>query len=396
VAIDSPHNLDRLQEAADGYMEITKLCLTDPDFAQEIDAVYRRLSEGLERWRADFPDSVGFQIGVAHAYRNWALLVEGYVDCLPQFEDAQRQAIQLFEKVVRDDPEMDRIWFYLADGYARLGEALRRSGKADDGKAAFERAIEICQQHAPDFENIFGSQFIVNLYAFVGYYLSDTHRERQAGDYVRKAAANAQRQSNPTAATDSLGQIAIVQARLGDKDGYRKTCKAIVEMPFDQLASPDKWRLSWTPCIAPDALDDLSLLVRLGEEFLAGSTSKDRQFALCQLGAAHFRAGQFEQAAERLEEGIAANPSESSRVENSMNYCRLFLSMTQWQMGRQDEARRLLAETLPAIEEESQFRASRWVRRVTLELLRSEAETLIGQTATNEAVENENRARSEE
>jgi tetratricopeptide (TPR) repeat protein len=396
VAIDSPHNLDRLQEAADGYMEITKLCLTDPDLAQEIDAAYRRLSESLERWRAELPESASFRYPVAHRYRNWALLVEGNVDCLSQFEDAQRQAIQLFENLVRDDPEMDRTWFYLADGYARLGEALTRSGKADDGKAALERAIEICEQHAADFENIFGSHFIVNLYAFLGNYLSATHRKPQAADYVRAAAENAERMSNPTAATDSLGEIAIVQARLGDKEGYRRTCKAIVAMPFDQLASPDKWRLSWTPCIAPDALDDPSLPVRLGKEFLAGSTAKDRRFALCQLGAAHYRAGQYEQAAERLLEGIAANPPDSSRDEKSINYCRLFLAMTQWQIGGQDEARRLLAETLPAIEKELQSPASQWVRRAILELLRSEAVTLIGQTDTNEAVENENRVRSEE
>jgi hypothetical protein len=51
--------------------------------------------------------------------------------------------------------------------------------------------------------------------------------------------------------------------------------------------------------------------------------------------------------------------------------------MTKWQLGQQDEARRLLAETLPAVEEELQSPTSGWNRRATLEILRHEAESLI-------------------
>jgi serine/threonine protein kinase len=390
VAIDHPRDLDRRLKAAEGYVEITKLCLTDPDFVREIHEAYRQLTECLETLLSEFADSAGIENDVAYRYRGWGLLVEGNLDCLPQFEHAIRQAIGLFEKLAREDPKTHPIWFFLADGYARLGEALWRSGKPDDGKAAFARAIEICEQRAAEIENHSSSNDIAILYTFLGHYLSSNDRAQQAADYVRMAAVHAKRLSDPTAATDLLGQIALLQARLGDKDGYRRTCQALVELPFEQLASPDKWRLNWTPCLAPDALDDPSLPVMLGKEFLASSSTNERRFGLCQLGAAHYRAGQYEQAAERLEEVFAAKPRDSSRVNDPVNYCRLFLAMTQWQLGRQEESRRLLTQTLPAVEEESQSPSSHWVRRVALELLRSEAEALIGPTATTEAVEDEN------
>jgi hypothetical protein len=53
------------------------------------------------------------------------------------------------------------------------------------------------------------------------------------------------------------------------------------------------------------------------------------------------------------------------------------LAMAQWRPGQQADARRLLAETLPAVEEELESPASGWNRRATLELLRDEAEALI-------------------
>ncbi len=63
--------------------------------------------------------------------------------------------------------------------------------------------------------------------------------------------------------------------------------------------------------------------------------------------------------------------------------------MTRWRRGQQVEARQLLAETLPAIETELQSPASSWNRRATLELLRNEAEDLIGHEKADEVVAKE-------
>jgi hypothetical protein len=61
--------------------------------------------------------------------------------------------------------------------------------------------------------------------------------------------------------------------------------------------------------------------------------------------------------------------------------------MNNWQLGQKDDARRLLAETQLAIDNELQSLALNWNRRVTLELLRDEAETLIQANEVTEAVE---------
>ena len=64
-----------------------------------------------------------------------------------------------------------------------------------------------------------------------------------------------------------------------------------------------------------------------------------------------------------------------------MNCQRLFLAMTKWQLGQQVEARKLLAEILPAVDRELDFPASEWNRRATLEILRREAEALAREGA---------------
>src|SRR5262245_16853447 len=107
------------------------------------------------------------------------------------------------------------------------------------------------------------------------------------------------------------------------------------------------------------------------------------------LGAAHYRAGQYEQAAKRLEESIAACRSTTPPAADAMNYHRLFLTMTKWQLDEKDEARKLLAETLPVVEKELQSADSSWNRRATLELLRKEAQSLIEPKEADESKRNE-------
>ena len=58
------------------------------------------------------------------------------------------------------------------------------------------------------------------------------------------------------------------------------------------------------PCLAPDALDDPTLPVKRAEDFVANNSLNERHFGLYLLGAALYRAGQYEQAAEELK-----NPS---------------------------------------------------------------------------------------
>jgi tetratricopeptide (TPR) repeat protein len=205
----------------------------------------------------------------------------------------------------------------------------------------------------------------------------------------------AKRQTDSAATRDALYHVALIQLRLGDNAGYRATCKALINMPDDSANVATKWRAIWTPCVAPDALDDLPLHVKRAEEYLAKTPRTERHLGLRLLGAAHYRAGQYKQAAQRLEEAVAAFPTGSSPATRSISYPRLILAMTKWQLDERDEARRLLAETQPAIDKELQSPSTTWNRRATLELLRAEAGALIRPKEPDEAVENKSRSSEE-
>jgi hypothetical protein len=109
------------------------------------------------------------------------------------------------------------------------------------------------------------------------------------------------------------------------------------------------------------------------------------------VGGLFYRAGQYELAAQRLEESLAAYPDDALRDFRTALDKKLFLAMTKWQLGQRDEAQRLLAETLPAIDEWLQKPFNTWMRRAEIELLRREAEALIEPKEAEENVENDTR-----
>jgi tetratricopeptide (TPR) repeat protein len=212
------------------------------------------------------------------------------------------------------------------------------------------------------------------------------HRPHAAAEFVRKARLNAERLTDPNAFADAHYLVAAAQLWLGDKAGYRATCKALVDLPVRSANDLRDTRIV-TPCLAENAVDDVSLPVKHAKEFIANNSLNQAHFGLGVLGFAHYRAGQYKQAAEHIKEAIAAYPSSAPRQPGYevINYQRLFLAMTQWQLGQRDAARRLLAETQIALDQEFQSRAVPWHHRATFEVLRREAETLIGPMEADEA-----------
>ena len=223
------------------------------------------------------------------------------------------------------------------------------------------------------------------IYAACAYVSAMNHRPDEAAEFVRKAALNAERLTDPNASADALYCVAVAQLWLGDKAGYRVTCKALVDLPV-RSANDLRDTEIVTPCFAANALDDLSLPVKRAKDYVANNSLNQRHFGLGVLGFAHYRAGQYKQAAEHIKEAIAAYPISPPRPEyDVINYQRMFLAMTKWQLGQRDAARRLLAEIQPAIDQKVQSRSAPWHHRAMFELLRREAETLIGPKEPDEA-----------
>jgi tetratricopeptide (TPR) repeat protein len=255
---------------------------------------------------------------------------------------------------------------------------LWRLNRLDEATAAVGRAATIYEERAEemmqDATTVRVSQIAADCLR-IGAFFGSIGQRSHGLKLIRKSAALHKLPLDPTIAANELYYHALAHARVGDAAGYRESCAALMSLPLDELSGPVRSRPIWTPCLAPEALDDPTLPIELAKKFLANAPN-ERQFALLLLGAAHYRAGQYEEAASKLEESVAADVGEA-RGTDSSSYHRLFLAMTRWQLGQQDQARRLLAETLPAIDQEFRVPTGGWNRRATLELLRSEAEALI-------------------
>jgi tetratricopeptide (TPR) repeat protein len=289
--------------------------------------------------------------------------------------------------------------------HVRLAELLlanNSQSKRDEAHRLIRRAIEEYSQVAVDHPN----EIVHRRNAAIGFLELIRACEaapgfaNEADDVKRRLLAElpllalmAKNLTGPAATADAFYYLALIQLRLGDRAGYRASCKALINLP-DYIANDVvKARPIWTLCIAPNSLEDLNLLVTRAEGLVAKSPGSQPHFSVYVLGAALYRAGRYEQAAQRLEESIQVYSSAPPLGYDTVDYQQLLLAMTKWQLGQKDKARQLLAQTLPAVRKELHSPLSGWNRRVTLELLRAEAEALIGAEKYDEAIEMNNRTR---
>src|SRR5262249_15407287 len=105
--------------------------------------------------------------------------------------------------------------------------------------------------------------------------------------------------------------------------------------------------------------------------------------ALNVLGAILYRAGQFDKALQRLNEAAAVfQPDDQAR--GTILYSWAFLAMTHHKLGHTEQARQWLGKAIEKIDSimKQSSPSLKWNRKLTLQLLRHEAETLIHGKAT--------------
>ncbi len=123
----------------------------------------------------------------------------------------------------------------------------------------------------------------------------------------------------------------------------------------------------------PLALDDLKVPLEVASSLV--EENPDSAAYQCSLGALLYRAGRYDEAAERLRKAtgaFAVNPSD----QFSTLYPKVLMAMVQWKHGDDAKSREMFAE-VQAHYDDAINSASSWNRRATLELLRREAEGLI-------------------
>jgi WD40 repeat protein len=175
--------------------------------------------------------------------------------------------------------------------------------------------------------------------------------------------------------------LGVVFLARGQPAAYRRVCRQTVE---DFAASDDPQQLdalAWLTRLRPDALPEPQQLVAVAEKVVAAYPKK--WFAREGLGAAHYRAGQWEKAVAELDQACALQGSGGS-VQS-----KFFLAMAHYRLGHAEQAKTWLQDAVRSLEQQTTPTSGpkgrsplRWQGRVECEILRREAEALLGEGAT--------------
>ena len=120
-------------------------------------------------------------------------------------------------------------------------------------------------------------------------------------------------------------------------------------------------------------MEDLGAVLQQARDLVA--QNPENPTYLDALGALLYRTGNYEEAAKRLSDAVAAFKKGDA---DAAPYPRFFLAMTKQKLGDKAEAKRLLADAQAAMDDEMKAYVT-WNRRATLELFRREAETEISE-----------------
>jgi serine/threonine protein kinase len=267
-----------------------------------------------------------------------------------------------------------------------IGRTYWHLGVDDRAVQQLEQALELRRKA---FES--NHERVAESLLELAWVLPELGRFSDAETSVHEAVSIYQKLDSTNQLANALYITALLQLRRGDKAGYRATCQALVDLPIRTDSVVIRSRPIWPLCLVPDALADMSRPLKNAEKLVRDNPNEHAHFCLYVLGAALYRVGNYAQAARRLEESIRATPGFPETDRDNNNYQCLLLAMSQWQLGRRDEARQLLSETKPAVVQDLQNPSSRWGRQVSLKLLLAEAEALITPMEADQAVENKNR-----
>jgi WD40 repeat protein/serine/threonine protein kinase/Flp pilus assembly protein TadD len=175
---------------------------------------------------------------------------------------------------------------------------------------------------------------------------------------------------------------ALLRLQLGDIPGYRRVCADMLgQFGLEGNAESARWTV-WTCVLAADVVANWKLPLQLAEQAAADNPTSYQ--ALNYHAAVLFRAGQYEEALQRLSEAEAFWQPEDEKLY-AREYNWLLLAMVHHRLGHPKDAREWLAKAAQSIDGEMQqvpkklaaATAWPWNRRLTLQFFRREAEELL-------------------
>jgi WD40 repeat protein/serine/threonine protein kinase/tetratricopeptide (TPR) repeat protein len=177
---------------------------------------------------------------------------------------------------------------------------------------------------------------------------------------------------------------ALTRLAAEDVEGYREACAELVE----QFAETDDLNAAqfaaWTCVLAPDAVSEFTRPVQLAEKVVE-KNPEDPSY-LETLGGVLYRAERLEEAIQRLTEADRLAAAADRTPKSSPPYTWFFLAMAHQRRGQDEEAKKWFNKAVEytdlvlAEEKRPGGDSLLWNRRLTLQLLRAEAEELLGVT----------------
>ncbi len=174
---------------------------------------------------------------------------------------------------------------------------------------------------------------------------------------------------------------ALVALATDDQPRYRHICRKVLTK-FSESKEPSEMHFTaWTCALAPAAVDDYIPALALAEQ--AVEREPENRQCRISLGAVRTRAGRYEEALDSLAK--AADLAENENTSHA--YVAYFRAIAEHRLGRDESARASLQQANEHAQREfaDADHSPRWNRRLTLELLRKEAERLIGAPAAPDA-----------
>jgi len=181
--------------------------------------------------------------------------------------------------------------------------------------------------------------------------------------------------------------VALLQLRLGKVAAYRETCQQMIKLCEQAGPGADTWYAIWASALWPEATKNPERLVAWAEE---GSRLKaDDLNVWMRLGTALYRSQVYDRATHALQQAHELwDKAELKPNDPSPAYLWYFLAMTHQRLGHQEEAQTWFRRAVKWTNKEIQgLPGTDWNRKLTLELLRTEAAQVLGinETITNQA-----------
>jgi WD40 repeat protein len=233
---------------------------------------------------------------------------------------------------------------------AARGDAWRERGQWDRAEDAYAEAARARP-----------------LNATVRYALARLHVERGHPDQAVATVAEAVRLMPDDG--QLRGCLAAVLLEAGDRAGWLRSTATALDRFGATIAPSTANEIAWACALGPEATTDPAVPVRLAELAVRGAGgSIDKANYLNTLGAVLYRAGHYEEAIDRLEEGIRLRGGASLPQDWE------FLAMAHHRLGHRHEARRWL-DRLRGHQPSTD--PKRFWSELEIRLLRSEAEAVV-------------------